>query len=164
MPRTSALNTLIELDRTRTDDAAKRLGSLNIQSMDLQAKLALLLQYGDEYRARFAVSMQRGLKASDWRNYQEFLDRLDAAIAEQREFLALMNQPQTDNRPGRQPGGPLYRTIHWHSGRCEVSWHARPDPNRSRLMKSSITQPPARRRHNRQNNHSKLHLMPEYGN
>jgi flagellar FliJ protein len=92
MPRTSALNTLIELARTRTDDAAKRLGSLNIQSMDLQAKLALLLQYGDEYRARFAVSMQRGLKASDWRNYQEFLDRLDAAIAEQREFLALMNQ------------------------------------------------------------------------
>jgi flagellar protein FliJ len=92
MPRTSALNTLIELARTRTDDAAKRLGNLNMQSMDLQEKLALLLQYRDEYRARFAVSMQRGLKASDWRNYQEFLDRLDAAIAEQREVLALMNQ------------------------------------------------------------------------
>ncbi len=92
MARTSALHVLIELARTRADDAAKRLGSLNAQNIGLEAKLALLLQYCDEYRARFQLSMQRGLTASDWRNYHEFLEKLDAAIAEQRDILALMNQ------------------------------------------------------------------------
>jgi flagellar FliJ protein len=86
------LNTLIELARTRSDDAARRLGKLNLQNMDLQAKLDLLLQYGEEYRARFNALMRQGLTASDWRNYREFLDKLDAAIAEQRAVLALMNQ------------------------------------------------------------------------
>ena len=92
MPTTSALNTLIELAQTHTDDAARHLGRLNMKNKDLQAKLDLLLQYGDEYRMRFERLMQQGIAASDWRNYWEFLDKLDAAISEQRELLALMNQ------------------------------------------------------------------------
>jgi flagellar FliJ protein len=92
MSKPSALETLIELAQTRADDAAKRLGALNSQNLDIEAKLALLLQYYDEYRARFQASMQRGLTASDWRNYHEFLDKLDAAIAQQREILALIQQ------------------------------------------------------------------------
>ncbi len=92
MPKSSALETLIELAQTRADDTAKRLGALNTQNMDMEAKLVLLLQYYDEYRARFQASMQRGLAASDWRNYHEFLDKLDAAIIQQREILALTRQ------------------------------------------------------------------------
>jgi flagellar FliJ protein len=92
MSKPSALETLIELAQTRADDAAKRLGALNSQNLDIEAKLVLLLQYYDEYRARFQASMQRGLTASDWRNYHEFLDKLDAAITQQREILALIRQ------------------------------------------------------------------------
>jgi flagellar FliJ protein len=92
MTKPSALETLIELAETRADDAARRLGALNNQNMDMESKLVLLLQYYDEYRARFQASMQRGLTASDWRNYHEFLDKLDAAIAQQREILALLRQ------------------------------------------------------------------------
>ncbi|SEK69188.1 flagellar export protein FliJ [Nitrosovibrio tenuis] len=92
MSERSALETLIELAQTRADDAAKRLGALNAQNLDMEAKLVLLLQYCDEYRARFQASMQRGLTASDWRNYHEFLNKLDAAIVQQREILILMRQ------------------------------------------------------------------------
>ena len=92
MTKPSALETLIELAKTRADDAARRLGALNNQNMDMEGKLVLLLQYYDEYRARFQASMQRGLTASDWRNYHEFLDKLNAAIAQQREILVSVRQ------------------------------------------------------------------------
>ena len=92
MAKQSALDTLLELAQTRTDDAAKRLGALNAQGVDMEAKLALLVQYWQEYSARFQVSMQQGITASDWRNYQEFLDKLDAAVVQQRELLAATQQ------------------------------------------------------------------------
>jgi flagellar protein FliJ len=92
MQKASALETLIELAQTRTDDAARRLGALNAKGMDMQAKLALLMQYSDEYRARFQTLAQQGLAASDLRNYYEFLNKLDDAIVQQREALALMHK------------------------------------------------------------------------
>lgn len=92
MLKPSALETLIELAQTRADDMAKRLGVLNTQNMDMEAKLVLLLQYYDEYCARFQASMQRGLTASDWRNYHEFLSKLDAAVVQQREILVSIRQ------------------------------------------------------------------------
>ncbi len=86
------MDTLLELAQTRTDDAARRLGALSTQGMDMEAKLSLLMQYWHEYSARFQTSMQQGITASDWRNYQEFLDKLDAAIMQQREILAATRQ------------------------------------------------------------------------
>ncbi|MDQ3184951.1 MAG: flagellar export protein FliJ [Pseudomonadota bacterium] len=88
MTKDSALDTLLELAQTQTDDAAKYLGALNAQGMDMEAKLALLMQYWQEYCARFQASMQQGLTAADWRNYQDFLEKLDTAIIQQREALA----------------------------------------------------------------------------
>lgn len=92
MQKTSALDTLIELAQTRTDDAARRLGALNAKGTDMQAKLTLLIQYSDEYRTRFQMLAQQGLAASDLRNYYEFLNKLDDAIVQQREALKLMHQ------------------------------------------------------------------------
>ena len=59
MQKASALETLIELAQTRTDDAARRLGALNAKGMDMQTKLALLMQYSDEYRARFGCATSK---------------------------------------------------------------------------------------------------------
>jgi flagellar FliJ protein len=92
MTKHSALDTLLELAQTRTDDAARRLGALNIQGVDMETKLALLTEYWNEYSARFQISMQQGITAADWRNYQEFLNKLDAAIVQQREVLAATRQ------------------------------------------------------------------------
>lgn len=92
MTKHSALDTLMELAQLRTDEAAKRLGALNAQGLDMEAKLELLIQYRNEYLARFQASMRQGITASDWRNYQDFLDKLDAAIAQQREMVASVRQ------------------------------------------------------------------------
>jgi flagellar FliJ protein len=92
MSKPSALETLLELAQTRTDDAAKRLGTLHMQGVHMEAKLQLLLQYRDDYCARFQILMRQGLTASGWRNYQEFLDKLDAAIAQQHEVLVSAQQ------------------------------------------------------------------------
>jgi flagellar FliJ protein len=92
MTKRSALDTLLELAQTRTDDAARRLGALNTQGVDMETKLALLTEYWNEYSARFQISMQQGITAADWRNYQEFLNKLDAAIVQQREVLAATRQ------------------------------------------------------------------------
>lgn len=92
MAKRSALDTLLELAQTRTDDAAKHLGALNAQGLDMEAKLALLVQYWQEYSARFQASIQQGISASDWGNYQQFLNKLDAAVVQQRELLVTMQQ------------------------------------------------------------------------
>ena len=92
MTKRSALDTLLELAQTRTDDAARRLGALNTQGVDMETKLVLLTEYWNEYSARFQISMQQGITAADWRNYQEFLNKLDAAIVQQREVLAATRQ------------------------------------------------------------------------
>ena len=92
MTKRSALDTLLELAQTRTDDAARRLGALNTQGVDMEIKLVLLTEYWNEYSARFQISMQQGITAADWRNYQEFLNKLDAAIVQQREVLAATRQ------------------------------------------------------------------------
>ncbi len=46
------------------------------------------MRYRDEYRVRFAESAQSGMPAGNWRNFQAFLDTLDAAIEQQRRVLA----------------------------------------------------------------------------
>lgn len=92
MTKPAALETLLELAQTRTDDAAKRLGVLCAQGVHMEAKLELLLQYRDDYRARFQILMRQGLTASGWRNYQEFLDKLDDAIAQQQEAVRSTQQ------------------------------------------------------------------------
>jgi flagellar FliJ protein len=95
MTKRSALDTLLELAQLRTDEAAKRLGALNAQGLDMEAKLDLLTQYRNEYQERFQISMRQGLTASDWRNYQDFLDKLNAAIIQQREMVASVRQRVT---------------------------------------------------------------------
>lgn len=112
MPKQSALDTLLELARTRTDDAAKRLGALNAQGIDMEAKLALLVQYWQEYSSRFQASMKQGITASGWRNYQEFLDKLDAAIVQQRGLLAATQQRVENSRLDWQSARRTLKSYH----------------------------------------------------
>ena len=112
MSKPSALETLLELAQTRTDDAAKRLGTLHTQGVHMEAKLQLLLQYRDDYCARFQILMRQGLTASGWRNYQEFLDKLDAAIVQQRGLLAAARQRVDDGRLDWQSARRTLKSYH----------------------------------------------------
>lgn len=87
MASSSALDTLIELTTTQSDEAAKRLGQAIKACEDVEQKLTMLLQYRDEYEARLKASVATGLTTSGYRNFQLFLEKLDTAIAGQEQIV-----------------------------------------------------------------------------
>jgi len=87
MATNSALETLIELATNQTDEAAKRLGKAICACEDTEQKLALLLQYRDDYDTRFKTGMVQGITAAGYRNFQLFMDKLDKAIAGQQQIV-----------------------------------------------------------------------------
>jgi len=91
---TFPLQTVLDLMRSRNDAATQRLASLIAAERDARKTLAMLLQYREEYRSRFRQAVQEGLRQPEWRNYQEFLDRLDEAVRQQ-ELAANAKAEQT---------------------------------------------------------------------
>jgi flagellar protein FliJ len=82
------IKTLIGLAQDDVDAAAQRLGRAQRERNDVQTQLDALVQYRDEYYARFTESAQSGMAAGNMRNFQAFIDTLDAAIEQQRNLLA----------------------------------------------------------------------------
>lgn len=87
MATNSALETLIELATNQTDEAAKRLGRAVRACEDTEQKLALLMQYRDDYEARLRAGMAAGISAAGYRNFQLFLEKLDTAITGQQQIV-----------------------------------------------------------------------------
>ncbi len=98
MATSTALDTLIELATSATDEAAKRLGTAIRAADDTEKKLTLLLQYRDDYTARFHADLSTGLSAAGYRNFQLFLDKLDAAIDGQQKIVDDAKQRIVDER------------------------------------------------------------------
>ncbi len=88
MSKISALDTLIDLATTATDEAAKRLGNAIRAGEEAQNKLNMLSQYREDYAARFQSSLSKGMSPADYRNFQLFMQKLDTAIAGQEQILA----------------------------------------------------------------------------
>lgn len=88
MAQSFPLQLLLERAQDDLDTAAKQLGRAQRERTDAQSQLDALMRYRDEYRVRFAESAQSGMPAGNWRNFQAFLDTLDAAIEQQRRVLA----------------------------------------------------------------------------
>ncbi len=87
MASTSQLETLIDLARRDTDDAAKRLGAALQAVNDAEEKLNMLIGYRDEYGRKFQASQQAGITPMAYRNFQSFMEKLDSAIVGQEEVL-----------------------------------------------------------------------------
>lgn len=102
------LQTLLDLSQTRLDDAARLLGQLMASEKEASERLELLIQYRTEYHTRFLETAKNGVNQDQWRNFQGFLGRLDAAV----------NQAQEAVRQSKQ------RTVngqqHWLNKRGEV--------------------------------------------
>jgi flagellar FliJ protein len=92
MAKSTALDTLIELATTEKDEASKRLGNALRAASETEEKLAMLLQYRDDYTARLHSMMANGLSAAGYRNFQLFIDKLDAAIEGQQQIVAAARQ------------------------------------------------------------------------
>lgn len=89
MATPSALDTLIELATRDSDEAAKELGRRNRLAAEAQQKLDLLQQFRDDYAKRFELSMASGLTASNYRNFQLFIDKIDDAMGGQQDVVRL---------------------------------------------------------------------------
>ncbi|KIG11499.1 flagellar export protein FliJ [Caballeronia concitans] len=89
MSKNLPINTLIELAQEELESVTKKLGKLQQEKTEIEAQLASLVTYRDEYHAKFTASAQVGTTAQTLRNFQAFVDTLDAAIAQQRAALVM---------------------------------------------------------------------------
>lgn len=88
MARRFPLQSLLDLARDQSDDAAQKLQSLKVIWQSAEDKLAQLQEYREEYRRRLQESTRQGMQASSWREFQLFLDKLDGAIKFQADEVA----------------------------------------------------------------------------
>lgn len=81
------LQTLQDLAHTRVDEATKKLGELIASEKASEEKLKMLKDYRREYQERFMLAAQNGIDPNLWRNYSAFLEKIDAAVAQQQGFV-----------------------------------------------------------------------------
>jgi flagellar FliJ protein len=87
MTKQTALQTLIGLAQDDVDTATQKLGRVQRERGEVEKQLEALINYRDEYHARFTESARSGMAAGNVRNFQAFIDTLDAAIEQQRRIL-----------------------------------------------------------------------------
>ncbi len=83
MNKSFPLQPLLNLAQTKSEEATRRLGQLNKQQHDTQTQLEELYQYRREYQTRMQSASLGGMEPAQLRNFQEFIYKLDAAIAQQ---------------------------------------------------------------------------------
>lgn len=82
MSKNTPVQTLLDLSKMRLDEATRMLGTLISGEQVASERLKLLQSYRTEYHQRFMEAAQRGIDRATWRNYQAFLDKLDASITQ----------------------------------------------------------------------------------
>ena len=92
------LQPLLDLAQTKNDEASRRLGQLNQQESDTKKQLEQLQQYRRDYQARMQQASQDGMDPVLLRNFQQFIYKLDAAIAQQ---IKAVEQSQRSTQMGR---------------------------------------------------------------
>jgi flagellar protein FliJ len=92
MSKPFRLQPILDLAAREAEKSAIKAGSLSRQAAESEVKLELLLRYREEYVCRFREGMQAGGYGNDHQNFHQFMDRLDAAIAQQHTLVAEARQ------------------------------------------------------------------------
>lgn len=92
MTKNFPLQSVLDLSHMKLDESTRRLGELIAGERRAADRVDLLVQYREEYRARFLAAASDGLSRDQWRNYQSFLDRLETAIGEAQKVVAKSHQ------------------------------------------------------------------------
>lgn len=87
MSKPFRLQTILDLAEREAEKSAARLGTINAQVLQAETKLNLLLQHREDYLARFRSGMRQDPHSAGWRNFHDFMDKLDAAITQQRVIV-----------------------------------------------------------------------------
>jgi flagellar FliJ protein len=81
------MKTLISLATEEVEKAAVFLGHTIRAGAEAEQKLALLLQYREDYMGRFQENRKTGFSAMDYQNFHNFIDKLDEAISGQQKMV-----------------------------------------------------------------------------
>ena len=92
MNDTFRLKVVQDLAQRQSDTAAIQLGTLNAEAAKAEAKLNMLITYREDYRERFRSSVHQDVQSAGWKNFQEFLVKLDEAIDQQRAVVLASQQ------------------------------------------------------------------------
>lgn len=87
MPESKSIEKLLELSRQQSNESAKKLGRLNAQYREAEQKLNMLLNYRQSYQLQLQNASRNGMTHAEWRNFMTFINKLDAAITEQRRAV-----------------------------------------------------------------------------
>jgi flagellar FliJ protein len=98
MTKPFPLKTLVHLAQQKNDAATRKLGQLNHHHQSAQSKLDMLQQYRKDYLGKLSDAEKLGMDLQELRNFQDFIHRLDDAIAQQ---TTTVNQAQTTVHLGR---------------------------------------------------------------
>ena len=105
---TFRLRVVQDLAQQQSDTAATRLGMLHAQAASAEQKLNLLLEYRDQYQARFRRQIHEDLHSAGLNNFHLFLAKLDEAIEQQRSAVFAAHQAVQGGRR------------HWQSKQIKV--------------------------------------------
>lgn len=86
------LQPLVNLSQSKNETATRQLGQLNQQQQAEQKKLDTLLQFRKDYQEKFAQASQDGMDQARIQNFQNFLNRLEEAVQQQRGVMEQANQ------------------------------------------------------------------------
>ena len=89
MPQKKTLKQLIELARSRCENAASQLSASRSREQADCSKLQLLENYRREYTERFDQARHAGLQRGVWDYHHQFILQLDSAIRNQRERVEM---------------------------------------------------------------------------
>lgn len=92
MSKPFALEPVAQVARDAVDGATRRLGEATTRLAEADRKLAMLIEYREEYQARFRDAVAAGMDSAGWRNFHAFMDKLEAAIETGRRQVALAQE------------------------------------------------------------------------
>lgn len=102
------LQPLMDLAQRQNESATSKLGQLNQQQQSAQQKLDTLREYRKEYQNRLQESIRNGMKPADLRNFQQFINKLDEAIAQQ---MKTVEKSKVSTQAGREEFSTAQRKL-----------------------------------------------------
>lgn len=87
MAKSFSLAPLLNLAEHHNESAIRKLGQLNQLQQSAQQKLATLLEFRRDYQVQMQQGVQKGISPVELQNFQQFIYKLDEAIAQQRKQL-----------------------------------------------------------------------------
>lgn len=142
MPSSFSLQAILDLMQTRTDEATRRLGVLLASEKDARKKLDLLTQYRADYALRFQQAAGNGLSPAAWRNFQDFLGRIDEAIEQQGIALSVHQSRTADGQAYWREQRVKFKALDTLSKRHEAGEIVRESRREQKLLDEFVARTP----------------------